>query len=482
MNDMLSMLPFNISLLILNAENTRGLRPVKVLDIFQSGGKNFHEDGLFSIETFGKPGDERRNRLFAYMNLNLSVFHPVIFKNIVELKELYGKIMAGTAYAIFNEKTKDFEVATLATGETGFQFFVKHFPNLAFEERKSTSREFSIRLVNENRTKCMMDKMIVMPAGLRDFTILPNNKPEEDEINTLYRQTLSIANVVGTHGNPTDASHMDATRYRLQLSVVAIYEYIVNLLEGKSKLIQGWWTSRTIFNSTRNVITANVSRCPILGGPTTVGPNDTVVGLYQGVQGIFPLAVNLIRELSSQVFPGPNAPAVLVNRKTLMKETIQVSSDYYDAWMTQEGLESTVGRFETELLRHDAIAVSHYYFGLIYNDGKRVRFLQGLEDLPEGFDKQYVTPITYAELFYLAIYKRMREIPAFVTRYPILGFGGIYPSTIYLRTTTRAQCLEVLGEDWEPTGETANEFPLKGTPFVNSMSPSISHLGRLGAD
>lgn len=482
MQTMLASLPFNISLLILTPENTRGLRKVSVLDIFEAASRALHPEGLFSIETFGKIGDERRNRLFGYMDLNLSILHPVIYKSVVDLKELYGQIMAGTSYAIFNEKTKDFEAATLATGKTGYQFFIDHFPTLQFEERKSDAREFNIRLVNENRTKTMMSKLIVMPAGLRDFTILPNGKPEEDEINTLYRRVLSMANVVGSHVNLADATHMDAVRHRLQLAVVDIYNYIVNLLEGKSKLIQGWWTSRTVFNSTRNVITSNVPKTPTLHGPTTIGANDTVVGLYQSLQGIFPLAVNLIRTIVSAVFSGPNTPALLINTKTYARERVSVSPEYYDEWMTQEGLESTVGRFETELLRHDVIMIGEHYLCLTYNDGQSVRLVHGIQDLPDGVDKAYLSPTTYAEFFYIAICTRIREIPAFVTRYPILGFGGIYPSNVYLKTTTRSQCLQLLDAEWKPTGEFANEFPIKGGAFVNSMCVAINHLKPLGAD
>lgn len=483
MNNLLSMLPFNISLLILSSDNIRNMKQVKVLDIFETvGSKNFHPDGLFSTEIYGKVGDERRNRLFGYMDLRLKVFHPVVFKALLDLKELYGGIMSGKAYAKFNPATKDFDACSPTDGSTGFAFFLKHFHELQFEERKSTSREFAIRMVNKSRESCLFDKFLVMPAGLRDFTVLPNGKPEEDEINSLYRRVLSIANVIGQHGGGADESHMDSTRYGLQIAVNAIYAYVINLLEGKTKLIQGWWTSRKIFQSTRNVITSNVQTVDRLFDNRTVGPNDTVVGLYQSLRAIFPLAVNLIRGYSGKVFSGPNTPATLVNRKTFEREVASVPPEHYDEWMTQEGIEGIVGRFEVELLRHEPIEVDGRYFGLVYNDGKRVKFCQGIEELPEGFDKKYLSPITYAELFYLSVFQRVKETPAFVTRYPITGYGSIYPSWIYLKTTTRSMSMKVLDENWQESDVVAAEFPVRGTPFVNSMSPSISHLIRMTAD
>lgn len=489
--NLLQQLPFNISLLTLNAQNVQGLREVKVLDIFEGGSdvsearsKNFHPDGLFSVETFGKVGDEKRNRMFGYIDLKLPIFHPIIFKALLDLKELYGRIMSGAEYATFNEKTKDFEPATMVTGQTGFSFFMKHFPELRFEERRSTSREFNIKMVYKEREKenVLMTKLIVMPAGLRDFTIDPNGKPEEDEINTLYRRVMNISGVLQNINLRGDLEHFDSTRYQLQLRVREIYDYIVSLLEGKHKLIQGWWTNRNIFNSTRNVITSHVVRMDRLDGPTWVSKNHTVVGLYQVLRAIFPLALNLVRNFTMQAFPGSNVPAILVNPKTLGKEQIQVGSEFYDEWVTQEGLESVIGRFEIEGLRHDPVMINKHYLGLIYNDGKQVKFVQGIEDLPEGRDPKFLKPITYAELFYLAIAERVKTIPCFVTRYPVINFGGIYPSWIYLKTTMRSSSLVLLDEQWEPTSSILTEWPIEGEAFMNSMSPSVDHLGLLGAD
>lgn len=481
MTNSAEMLPFNISLLVLTPENLRGLRQIKVLDIFEGGGgKSFHPEGLFSTEIFGKVGDERRNRLFGYINLNTEIIHPVIFKALCDLKELYLGIMSGTSYAKFDPKLKDFVGCPITEGQTGFSFFLSHFNDLVFEERESTSREFATKLIYKYRNDALLKQLLVMPAGLRDYHIQDNGKPEEDEINSLYRRVLSNANIIGSHGKNNE--HLDGTKYNLQKSVVDIHSYIVNLLEGKSKLLQGWWASRQIFYSTRNVITSNVPRTQKLFDETSIGPNNTVAGMYQCLQSMFPLTTNLVREYATKVFTGPNTPAYLVNQKTFERETVSVSPAHYDEWMTQEGFEQTLGRFETESLRSDPIVIEGRYFGLIYIDGVSVRFCQGIEELPEGYDKKYLSPITYAELFYLATFKRVAETPVFVTRYPITGLGSIYPSWIYMKSTTKSVKLKVLGPSWEDTGDVANEFPIRGVPFVNSMSPASQHLQRLTAD
>lgn len=478
-----AMQPFNISLLVLSAQDVRNVRQVKVLDIFDGFSRNFHPDGLFSVETFGKVGEEKRNRVFAYIDMHISVFHPVIFKALCDLKSLYSEIMSGRSYAIFDPELKDFVKSDPTQGDTGYSFFVKHFPDLRFEQRPSPKREFNIKLVNKYRDNCLMDKLVVMPAGLRDYTIDDNGKPSEDEINGMYRKVLQIASVTENVNVKINAEYLDSARHNLQIRVMEIYDYIKNLLEGKSKLILGKWAGRKIFNSTRNVITSYIPDATELHSPKTVSTNQTVMGMYQYLRAILPLAIKHVRDTYlSQVFVGPNSPAVLVNPKTLKKEAVTIDAEIYDEWMTYEGLEKVMARFGEENLRHEPLMAEGHYIGLLYNDGKVYKFVQGIEEVPEGFDVKHLKPITYAELLYLSVYKDSSETPCFVTRYPVTGYGSIYPSYVYLKSTVKSLTLTELGDDWTPTGNVAYEFPKPGEQFYNSMSPSSSHLGRLGAD
>lgn len=482
MQNILGALPFNISLLILKPESLKGLNRIKVLDIFEPSSSNFHPDGLFSTEAFGKVGDDRRNKRFAYIDLGIEIFHPVIYKELLNIRALYGEIIAGTAYAVFNKDTNDFDPATIATGRTGFEFFLEYFPKLKFEERDSTSRSSKIQLINKHRKTAMLRQLIVMPAGLRDFTVTPSGKSEEDEINTLYRQVLSISNVVTSSKNQSDLTYMDSARNRLQQAVQAIYTYIIGLLEGDSKLIQSWWTNRNVSTSSRNVITSSVSKSKRLFDELTLSPNDVVVGLYQYLMSTLPISVNLIRTFTQQIFTGMNSPAMLVDAKTLKRTMVQVSPSNYDTWVTQEGLERVIGHFESEARRSEVIKVEGQYLALVYRDKKHVKIFHDIDELPAEFDRKNVTPITYAELYYYAVAQRARELYCFTTRYPVINLGGVYVGSIYLKTTTRSQSLVMLDDHWKPSSVILNEFPILTSPYVNSMSPASQHIAAAGAD
>ena len=473
----------NIALLILSANDVRNMRPVKTLSIFDGVSRNFHPDGLFSSETFGKKGQEARNRLYSYLNIHTPVFHPVVYKALTDLKGLYGEIMAGKTYAIFDSAAKDFVKSDPMNGRTGFQFFTENFKELKFEQRPSSKREFNIRLTNKYRENCMMDKLVIMPAGLRDYEVDDNGKPSEDEINGLYRKVLSVASVVENVNQKINPEYVDSARYQLQIAVLDIYNHIVGLLEGKNKLILGKWASRKIINTTRNVITSYVPDSQELHGPRVARTDQTVVGMYQYMRMILPLAVKHLRDgFLSQVFTGPNTPAVLVNKKTLKKEMVMLDPEYFDEWMSYDGLEKVMARFGEEDLRHEKLEIAGYWMGLLYDDGKSYRFVQDKDELPDDYDVKNLRPLTYSELLYLSIYKDSASIPIFVTRYPITGYGSIYPSYIYMKSTVKSVTKKELGADWSPTGDVAYEFPIDGGQFYNSMSVNVNHLLRLGAD
>lgn len=479
-----SLLPFNIGILTLKDTDIQGMRPVKVLDIFAGGSKDFHPDGLFSIQTFGKAGEEKRNRLFSYIDFKIKVFHPTLFKSIVDLKTLYGEIMSGKAYAVWDPKLKDFVKSTIVEGETGYSFFVKHFKDIVYEERDGAQRTFSIRLIDKHKEVALFTKLVVMPAGLRDYTIDDNGKPSEDEVNPLYRRVLGIATTLENVNLGSNESYLDATRWNLQLAVQEIYDYIISLIEGKRKLMLGRFATRKIMDSTRNVITSAISEVTELHGAKSVSCNETTVGLYQYLRCIMPMVVKLIRdEFSTKIFTGPNTPATLVDPKTLKKTLVDIDSDLYDEWMTYEGIEKLCARFKEEGLRHEVLDYKGCYFGLVYKGPDMTfRFVQDVDELPEGRSKADLHPITYGELLYMAVYKQVPKTYGFVTRYPITGLGSIFPSGVYLRSTVKAQVRQELDNNWQPLEISAQEFPIGGLPFFSSMSPPSAHIKRMSAD
>jgi hypothetical protein len=479
-------IPFNINLLELTDDKLFGIRPVTSLDIFDGATKNFSDAGLYSVNIFGKVGDERRNRRFSYIDVKIKILHPIIFRALCKLKIFYSEIIMGKSYATWNEQIKDFEKSSPMDGQTGFHFFMTYWEKIEFENRPSISREQNITLINKFRSKSTLSKIIVMPAGLRDFEITGDGRQSEDEINDFYKKLLSLSNSISEAALNNNIELLNNIRISIQVTFNDIYNYIENMIQGKKKLLMGKWASRKVFNTTRNVITSVRVNSDELNSRGNVGTNDTIVGLYQFIKSTMPISrFNLKNGFLSKVFFSPNAEIALVNKETLKKEMVKVKPNYYDAWMTDEGLEKVMTSFKEVGVRHKPLEINGYYLGLIYKGKDNTyKIIQDINELPDNRSKEDVFPMTFCELIYLSVYKTAGKYPAFVTRYPITGKDSIYPSYVYLKPTVNCEIRKELDDNWEVMSEenTAFQFPITGDSFVESMSPSSTHLSGLGAD
>lgn len=480
-----SKIPFNISILRLTPDRLLGLKPVKVLDIFDGATGNFHEDGLFSISTFGMVGDERRSHRFSYIDIRVPVFHPIIYRTLVSLKRLYAGIMAGTEYVLWDDQISDFVPSNALDGKTGYDYFIRHWEKIKFTDSASSRREQKTLLIAKYKGTALTDKIVVIPAGLRDVEMGEDGRPRKDEINDIYNALLSVSNTVSEAAVKNHPEIINLSRYRLQNSFNELYDLIESMIEGKKKLFMGGWASRGIFNGTRNVITAMDTSTAYLGSAGSVRFNNTVIGLYQAMKAMMPVARYLIKTgFLSKVFSTPDAPANLVNKKTLKMEPVRLPPIYFDRWATDDGIEKVITSFGEEGLRDKPLEIAGYYVGLIYKgpDGT-FKLMQDIDELPEHRSKDDVYPLTFCELLYLAGYSNWNRYPLFLTRYPVTGVGSIYPSLVYVKTTVKSEVRRELSENWSEMTEvhTAYAFPVAGA-YVNSLVPHSSRLQRLGAD
>lgn len=481
-------IPFNIDLLIPDERLLSMIRAVKSLDTFTGSTKNFSPDGLYSNETFGSVGTAARTTRFGYVDIKAPIIHPTIFKSLLKLKGFYKDLIAGREFARWDDQIGDFVKCPVLEGETGYHFFFSHFQKLRFEDTESVVRQQYISLFEKYKNRCTIDKVLVLPAGLRDLEVDENGRATSDEVNEFYFKMIAIANTINPSGVKNSIESYNSQRVSLQNTMMEIYDYFTKIVEGKKNLFMGKWASRKVFNTTRNVITAMNTETMLLGQPGNIRFNDTLIGLYQTSKSILPITIfQLKKKFLDRVFTMPGAPALMCNKETLESERVMLRPETYNSWISNEGLEKFITYFQEESIRHDPIIVEgKYYLGLTYlGDDGTFALLSGVDELPHDFDPNKCHPITYAELLYHAIYNVANDYPIFVTRYPIEGIGSIYPSMIHLKTTVRSETRRELNVDtWTPLGDdhVAYEFPIRGSGFYNSMSPHSAHLSKLTAD
>lgn len=481
-----AMLPFNVEIMKVDQQLLVTLKPVTSMDFYENVGGDLHEDGLFSISIFGRIGDEMRDKKFSFIDIKTQVFHPIIYQALIRLKGLYRGILAGNEYAVWDPELKDFVRSDDLRGQTGFQFFVDHWNEINFRGNKSSIRDARIQLIEKYRDRALTDKILVMPAGLRDIEVGEDGRVVVGDINTYYRKILAISRTIASSEHVNASRVLNLPRHTMQLTFNEIYSTIEMMLSGKRGFLQNKWGSRRIFNGTRNVITAMDTSTEYLGGPNAPKYTDTIVGLYQASKGMLPVTIHFLRtRYLADIFSVGDGQANLIDPTTLKGETVKLALDTYDRWTTVEGLEKVVSSYGEQTLRNKPVMLDGYYLALIYiGPDKTFRIFHSIDELPEGLDRAHVRPINLVELIYLSGYRDWNNYVGFVTRYPVTGIGSCYPTTLYVKTTIVGEMRRELGPDWQPLDDSiALEFPTYSPlAYLDSLVISPSRLAGLGAD
>ncbi len=488
--------PLNLEILKLRKQDLGTAQPVKVLDTVEGATTNFHAEGLFSTAIFGRIGDEIRDKQFGYIPLKTEVFHPLIYSYMTELNTLHRGVLNGSVYATYNKETKQLEQSDPMNGNTGFSFFFDVWKEIEYTRSKSQLRNNAIDLIISYKSEATNENIAVLPAGLRDAEIGEDGRMRQHEVNDLYRRMIGANSLIAQSESSGNNPVNDQPRKVIQGAFNDVYNLFTNIISGKNGFIQGKWARRQIFNGTRNVITAVDTSTPVIGSKKSIRFTDTVVGLFQHMKAMEPVTKHLIATgFISRVFSTANGQAYLVDPKTLKAGYYPISTDTYDRWMSSEGLSRVINSYERREFRNKPVMIDGKYIGLIYlgpapeiDIGEGVtgtfRLFSDIDELPDPSMKEHVRPITLAQLLYLSGYREWNTYPAFVTRYPVATIGSIYPSMAYVKTTTKGEVRQELGEDWQVMSKEniAYEFPIGGGHYFDSLSPHPSRLSYLGGD
>lgn len=477
--------PTNFTLLDPNKVPWPLMKPVTVADSFEGQTSNLNDEGLYSTAIFGRVGTDERDKTESYIDVTLPIFNPTYFKALIQLKGLYGEIIKGKAYAQWDDSEKDFIKSNILDGDTGFAFFMSHFHELSPKQNESFKRKQKIDLVELFRAQALSSKVLVIPAGIRDIEMM-NGVTTENEINDLYRKLIFRSKSLNVRNIDFTDPVYDNIRWGLQESFNNIADFLFKMQEGKRGFMQRRMSRRAIFGATRNVITSRKVSVENADTNVTGDPNSTIIGLYQALLGFNLVAIHeLTNGFLSEVFTPGMGMARLVDPKTLNSTYVEVDSVTVDKFTSSDGLTSLFNGYGSPNLRNRDIKVAGHYLGLVYDDGKNVMMLHDIDDLPSGFDKKLVRPVTYTQFFYMqcvpAIEKKMLQ----VTRYPITGIGSIYPSRVFVMPTNSTSGERTL---LDIDGETAitkyNFFPTytKNPSYFDGMSISNIRLGLAGGD
>lgn len=479
-------LPAKIWPMVLTRERVARLRPVTSLDIYDGASNDFHDDGLYSTSIFGRVGSDARDSTFSYIDLKASILHPKIYRDLVALKGLYRDILAGRETAIFDPVTNDFIADKSEKAQTGYSFFIAHFPKLQLRRSKSPTRMLKVQLIEKYRGDAMTRYIPVLPAGLRDIEINPNGTVSKNEIHDLYYRALSIANTIPLTSD-MESPALDIARNALTNTLLQIYELIEGMLGGKNGFILNKWASRRVVYGTRNVLSVMDTSIGDLNANNAPGFDATTLGLYQVIKGLTPITIHRLRQTFGQQINGGEGQVRLINKTTLKPEWVTLSPEARDTWTTKDGLSSVIDQYQLVGNRGRAVEIENHYLALIYKGPDMTfKLFNDISELPKHLSREHVKPMTLAEMLYLCGYQHWNKYFVQICRYPITGVGSIYPSRVYVKTTIVGENRRELNENWEPyegVEYQALEFPMEGsTSYMDTQSPHSTKLVQLGAD
>ena len=447
-------------------DTLRNLTPLTSSSFYDGASTTFHEGGLFSTEIFGKVSEKRRSHTFAYIDLNTTIIHPILYKNIEKVAGFYMGIMAGTSYATWDNKINQFIPSNELDGETGYSFFMRHFKDIEFTRNDSMRRNSRIDVLDKYRDTGVYDYLLVIPAGLRDAEEGKAGNLTMDEINDFYRSIISLATNIDKRDK--DNPFNDSTKLLIQRNFNAIFELLFTYLKGKGGGIQGKFFKRKLENGTRGVLTAAEHDMEDMRGPQRLDVNDVMLGLHQTLKGTVPLVVNAL--LNSQLLINAfssEGEVQVINPKTLKVESRTVSPKEKELFTTTEGVNTLINRFEKRAFRNRPVTLAKGFLAMVYIDTTNKTFK--LVTDPLGAPKEYqdkLRPITYAEFLYYLIAPVVQGLPTWVTRYPIAGDGSTTPNSLYLKTTDKGLALKELDDNWKLISIDTDRYVYKEWPVI----------------
>lgn len=479
----------NIALLSNDRRTVATLGQVTSMEMYNAE-KEYHPEGLYSNEIFGKEGSATRRKRHGWIDLKTNLLHPKALLEVGALKELYKGIMAGKDYAIWNAKEKDFERADIISGETGYAFFMKHFKEIKFKKTRSHKRNLVISFLDKYReTGALLNFLIVLPAGLRELTE-DQGRPVEDEITPLYRKVLAATNVIDDSLRMKNDPLLDQTRWSLQRKVGEIWDLLMQILHGNGKtgFWRSKWASRRVSYATSNVISALDPAGLAVNSPRSYDLTETLFGVFQFMKGTAPIMFlhQMPNGIASRVISSGGEMAPLIDMETLQPKDVNLTEKSISRWCTEAGREGLIDGFEQLHVRHKPIIIDGHYLALVFKDDTGARVVYSSDEVPENIrEKGTITPITWGEYFYLELHSYKDEARALITRYPVATDGSTYPSVPYLRSTMAAKIRYKYDQNWNVNDtDVWEEFPNTedNESWFNTMSVSQYYLENLGAD
>jgi hypothetical protein len=455
---------------------------------------NFDDKGLFSESIFGELASKDRLVQRGYIALNTKILHPRLYHVLIKIKSLYKDIINGLEYAIFDNELKDFVVTDTddERAETGITFFLEHVEKLEPALTGAIRKDTSIKLFLQNKKNMFVDKLIVIPAGIRDFKNI-SGRDKYDDINKLYMTVINLSRTLKI--KHTNSKMFDPVITALQSKINEVFSYILNIMDGKSGFIQEKYGSRGIALGTRNVISAANTAATSATSDAMLKSNEVMVPLYQFIHMYRPIIVyNLKNIFFNTIFNKDTLQASLIDKNNYKLNYYTIPLEEKNKFTASDKIIDAMHSFQDNIIKHEFVSCvtedgELKYLYLTYKDKNNVYVVRSINELNslvenntiKNLDKDKIRPLTYFEMYYLAACHTGDKYST-ITRFPVAGPDSIFPAKVHIATTSRYEEINLIFLSNPSLFKTYYRYPIYQSESIGSVSLHPCQLKPLTAD
>ena len=443
-------------------------------------------EGLGSYEIFGDIGTEDRKKTFAYINLNDTFIHPIVFEVLKLLKKSIVDCVYGydDFYVEKGEllKVSDKNIPPHGTDVgNGFNWFKKHFREINFEkeEMSNTVEERVFLIKNLSLNEIFITKFLVNPPYYREIDMSGGKK---NDINVFYQKLLSQAGVVRTTRALFGTSAVTDAHRKIQDILNEMYVYFTTFIGGSKAFMHQSGIGKAIDYSARMVISCAKLNSNDLKD-MEVDFAHSAVPLFVVLEIFKPFIIYGFRKFIQDKINGSNFLFTIDPMGKLKRIEL---APHWQEMLLEDNISKLINLYtDSKEHRLDTLTVegadgNQYPLGYIEGDQ--------VTTAPSGaLGNINARPLTLCEVFYMIVMDgAVKDKNVLITRYPIEDYHNIYPSLMNIIPFYKYEKRTINGKVYPRypiiTPEDITDYRNIGKKFDDTLRLFPTYLSSLGGD
>ena len=405
-------------------------------------------DGLLSNEIFGITKDERAN-IFGYIDLQDWFMHPLIYKLWSRMDHRIKEIVHGTKKYIVNAHG-DFEEDE--NGECGVSFIRKNIDKIRIRSTESRKRDKKIQYIEKYKDFIFMKKYIVIPPYYRDIQRRSGNVGV-GVLNKYYSTLLvSVRSLKETQDYGLSMSN--ATKGRIQETIVAIYDYLCTGatsgsepddvgLAKKKGIIRNTVMSKTSDYGSRLVISAPELKVESLDDMIT-DIDHAALPLASACANFYPFMIYWVKRFFENEFGGETSHQIIGKNGKVEYAEVKNPLETF----SEDAIKLQIKRFilgYSDRLSPVEVPLTNGKTAYMIFKGHNVEGIDVANKSAIGASPLISRKLTWCDVLYMAAVEVVRDKHIIITRYPVDSAYNQVPTKVRISTIKKTEQIYING-------------------------------------